>query len=336
MNNTIKCPSCGAEILAEDGRTDTVCPICGTNINAADAEPENIDLQISDSELSQLRQKMKSSFDGSPEDCGKYAKAITDKIPNDTEANYYYAVSLLTDKLTTLNNVKDIFSRDKYPERFKDYEKKLFESLDALNTAYINTDDKEKLINDYASVFAQKLSKSAKGSKVTIFEDKITDACYQIVVFAVPAVLDYQREYSDKIADIIINYWNDVFPKRKLKKITYEEIIKGFKRKLCYITTAVCGTFNKPDSCYELTQFRRFRDEWLLTSEEGKRLADEYYFIAPFIVGNIDSMPDSKKIYSGIWDKYLCDCLKFIESGENEKCRDKYIKMVRNLQKKYI
>lgn len=31
----------------------------------------------------------------------------------------------------------------------------------------------------------------------------------------------------------------------------------------CFITTAVCDSFNKLDDCYELTMFRDFRDNWL-------------------------------------------------------------------------
>lgn len=40
----------------------------------------------------------------------------------------------------------------------------------------------------------------------------------------------------------------------------------------CFITTAVCQCFGKSDDCYELTMFRRFRDDWLMKQPDGKAL----------------------------------------------------------------
>lgn len=34
-------------------------------------------------------------------------------------------------------------------------------------------------------------------------------------------------------------------------------------QKFCYITTAVCETFGKPDDCYELRLLRTYRDGYL-------------------------------------------------------------------------
>lgn len=38
----------------------------------------------------------------------------------------------------------------------------------------------------------------------------------------------------------------------------------------CYITTATCEEYGKPDDCYELTTFRNFRDNWLKNNPMGK------------------------------------------------------------------
>ena len=81
----------------------------------------------------------------------------------------------------------------------------------------------------------------------------------------------------------------------------------------CFITTAVCDSFGKPDNCYELTSFRKFRDGWLSRQTDGRALIAEYYEIAPRIVRHINSMGNAKEIYRSIWDNYLQPCLTYIE-----------------------
>ena len=103
----------------------------------------------------------------------------------------------------------------------------------------------------------------------------------------------------------------------------------------CFITTAVCDSFNKADDCYELTAFRKFRDEWLINQADGRSLIDEYYRIAPAIVEKINKLTDAAQIYKNIWTNYLKPCLKLIESGENSACKAKYVEMVRYLQKRF-
>jgi hypothetical protein len=104
----------------------------------------------------------------------------------------------------------------------------------------------------------------------------------------------------------------------------------------CFITTAVCGSFGKPDDCRELTAFRAFRDNWLIKQPDGKALVDEYYHIAPRIVAAIDAVPDSGRVYRGIWDAWLADCLRLIDSGRFAECRDVYVRMVRELGEEWV
>ena len=103
----------------------------------------------------------------------------------------------------------------------------------------------------------------------------------------------------------------------------------------CFITTAVCKCFGKPDDCYELTMFRGFRDNWLAQQPDGEALVAEYYAIAPTIVNRIDQMVSSADIYQQIWQRYLAPCLKHLEQGENEACKERYIDMVRTLKAQY-
>ena len=95
-------------------------------------------------------------------------------------------------------------------------------------------------------------------------------------------------------------------------------------------------SFDKGDDCYELTQFRRFRDGYLTEQADGKALVEEYYRIAPRIVSAIDRLAEAKEIYASLWHKYLCECLHLIESGHLDACKSLYVKMVRDLEKQYL
>jgi tetratricopeptide (TPR) repeat protein len=101
----------------------------------------------------------------------------------------------------------------------------------------------------------------------------------------------------------------------------------------CFITTAVCQSFSKPDDCYELTAFRNFRDNWLMYQNGGKQLVEEYYQIAPAIVAAINKNPQKYFLYFSIWQEHLLPCLQFIEEGKLDKCKEKYIAMVTSLKK---
>ncbi len=96
----------------------------------------------------------------------------------------------------------------------------------------------------------------------------------------------------------------------------------------CYITTATCEEYGKPDDCYELTTFRAFRDNWLVHQPDGKKLIDRYYRTAPAIVDLINKQENRAEIYRYINDIYLSNCLKYIEKGENEKCKELYVEMM--------
>lgn len=142
------------------------------------------------------------------------------------------------------------------------------------------------------------------------------------------------RLVSDEVHDLYGKYLDCL---KKAGALGNDTAQKEFDRQVssCFITTAVCGSFGKPDNCYELTSFRNFRDKWLVNQADGKALIAEYYEIAPEIVRRINSMGNAKEIYRSIWDNYLQPCLTYIEQGSFAKCKETYINMVRELAKKY-
>lgn len=124
-----------------------------------------------------------------------------------------------------------------------------------------------------------------------------------------------------------------------IKEVSKHIPIIGHFTSGCYITTATCEEYGKADDCYELTAFRGFRDNWLVNQPEGKELIERYYNTAPKIVELINKQENRKSIYHYLNDMYLSKCLRYIEEGENEKCKDLYVDMMEYLyeeQKKWM
>ena len=169
-------------------------------------------------------------------------------------------------------------------------------------------------------------------------EIKAVDYNMVMAVYFVPIMRYTKDAECNAIADKIIAVWNEkhVTP-LTLQSSTYEDVLGGFKKGiLCYITTAVCEYQHKPDDCYELMTLRDYRDHYLMQTDEGRQLVEEYYDIAPRIVWAIGMQPDAADIYDALYEEYLMPCIHYVENGQNEDCKKLYVDMVRGLEEKYI
>lgn len=238
-----------------------------------------------------------------------------------------------------LGNIK-YFKKKSYQSVFeKSYEKysRLFENLQFYCEELAEQKDRDEVIRDTASVIPdyaiRKLKDIPKHKKATLSIDyNMTMAVYIIPMFTYQGLPENER-----IAEQMVKLWNEKkVTGNNIQMSTYEKIEGGFKNRLCYITTAVCDSQNKPDDCYELTALRNYRDQYLMKTEEGRQMVEEYYDIAPGIVLAIDMQQDSKRIYEGIYKEYLMPCIRYAEDGRNEECKELYMDMVYNLQKKYL
>ncbi len=158
-----------------------------------------------------------------------------------------------------------------------------------------------------------------------------------MVAYFLPLLGEMESEIKEEFIRDITETWNKQIPDAKIAFSSYENIKKGFRRSVfCYITTAVCRSLGRPDDCYELNTLRDYRDSYLLSTDEGREIVQEYYNIAPTIVKRIDKKAEADEIYENIWKTYLSPCITMIENGENEKCRDLYSSMVRKLEAQYL
>lgn len=159
-----------------------------------------------------------------------------------------------------------------------------------------------------------------------------------IITYMTPAVFKMGLGISEAFNHRFHDLWLERYPKQPYEVVTEQQIAAGFGRRWyqCYITQAVCQYLGREDDCYELTAFRNFRDTYLRACPDGSRLIEEYYRDAPAIVTRIELFGIGREVYPGLWKEYLEPCLKDIENERLESCRDRYIKMVRKLQEKFL
>lgn len=229
------------------------------------------------------------------------------------------------------------FSKKLYEANFKmayEHHQSLFARI---IEACEHAEDRSQVIQEIAAVipaqFKEEMGQIASKRKR---EARQIDYNAAMVTYVLPLLTYSHNEACETIADIMVEQWNDSESTMKIKRAHFEEIQGGFKSRLCYVTTAVCESLNKGDDCYELNLLREYRDEYLARQPEGEEIIKEYYDIAPTIVKRINRLENSHEVYLEIWEEYLNPCILLIEREERKACRDLYIRMVRDLQKKYI
>lgn len=244
-------------------------------------------------------------------------------------------ISLFDEMLNKVEKFNKASYNNIFLEAFKKYE-------DLVNEIAIKLEDSPReirasiieeiaaILPDYAETILDKYSEKEK-------RNIAMNLNMNMVIYVLP-VLTYSHEnYCEKTAKKMVELWNAKnMTNLKLQYSTYESIAGGFKKKLCYITTAVCEYQNKPDDCYELTTLRNYRDNYLMQTEFGQDVVEEYYNIAPGLVMMINMQENKEDIYQHIYETYLSPCINYIEENKNQECCDLYMQMVRSLQKKYL
>ena len=251
--------------------------------------------------------------------------------------SYQTAIEAMPRLLDKDQNALETFNRKNYTASFLRRYQEFVPAFDAIEQLYHEVKEPEAMLHN----MAQALTDSALSQMETLHrrgarDNALMNFNMQLAVFVYPAILYYKGDSSKPLSQAIQACWKEAFPKTNVQPAEMEYIEKGFHRKFCYITTAVCTTQGKPDDCYELTLLRDYRDGYLAGLENGEELISRYYDVAPTIVRHINERPEREEIYTGIWDKYLSPCIRMIEDGRNEECRLLYMQMVYDLQDEYF
>ncbi|ROR27111.1 DNA-directed RNA polymerase subunit M/transcription elongation factor TFIIS [Mobilisporobacter senegalensis] len=332
-----KCPKCGGILQVPQDLEKLTCMYCGREISARDMIVEK---HGNDDDFKEKEEKILNLWSAKNQDAIAKALDLLEEDRFNHTANYILALNYLPGLITEHKNLIDQFKKNLYENAMKEYMEFSRTILVYLERACsTKKQDRSFILTECASYFISKIKEDMaletdkKLKKAAFVND---DYKMILVLFTIPMILELNLDISDEFADKIIEAWIKEYPKSLIKKGTFESINNGFRKKgFCYITTAVCETLGKSEDCYELMMFRNFRDDFLLSQEDGEELIREYYRMAPMIVNSINDRKDRNQIYNEIWHNYLKGCLTAIESGDNAKCKTEYSKMVINLKKQY-
>jgi hypothetical protein len=268
-----KCPRCNRELQVPADLKTCICMYCGETFDLL----EETVSKIPEASLQSIRENYLASLD---------------KIPSLIEN---YEIMLIN------------FSKKKYTKSFEEYLQigsyvlqpaERYSVLSDENTEEVSKAIAEKLITEIDDA----ITKTKSGPFVSTKGKTIDQFRFFLAVYTVPMILKLNYNLSETLTDAIIKIWCQRYPKFTFRKGNYDKLNEGFQRKgLCYITTAVCDSMDKPDDCYELTAFRSFRDHYMNQTEERRAMVEEYYHTAPVIVAAISLRPDSKEKYEEIW-----------------------------------
>ncbi len=253
------------------------------------------------------------------------------------------AIHILNSLLLEEVSYMDHYKQKLYQSRFEGTEEQLQPLLKYMEELW--SQDREGFAlhaHEWAAALAEAVEALArermeKGKKRE-WQEWMDEKRAMMALYILPVFDKQRRDYADVLLNELFIQWNEAFPDYQVLKATYGEIMQGFKKRGfgCYITSAVCSAMNRSDDCYELSAFRKFRDDYLVNQPDGDALIREYYENAPKIVRAIDASEDAEQIYCQIWEHYLLPCLEEIEAGENEACKERYVGMVRELEKKFL
>jgi len=70
----------------------------------------------------------------------------------------------------------------------------------------------------------------------------------------------------------------------------------------CFLTSACVHSKGLADDCEELSSLRSLRDDYMMRSDEGRRLIAAYYSDGPAVVKSINSCSNKNVIYDYIYD----------------------------------
>lgn len=252
--------------------------------------------------------------------------------------NYYLvAIEGMPKLLECCMDPLPYFKKKVYPDAFKGFYQQNFATLDALENGYNSVIDKEQFIENMANALTDYAAEQVNACKKKNAREHLQmDLNMAMAVFVIPMVLEYKGNSSRPLSDKLLASWKQKFPKSNIQAAEFSFVEEGFHKKFCYITTAVCESFGKPDNCYELSLLRNYRDTYLAELPDGEAMIQEYYDVAPSIVKHINQKPESGRIYRSIWDEYLQPCISMINAGQMEECKDLYREMVYDLKDKYF
>lgn len=104
----------------------------------------------------------------------------------------------------------------------------------------------------------------------------------------------------------------------------------------CFISTACLHAVGLPDDCDELETLRLFRDGYLLTLPDGKRDVEEYYSVAPTILGNMATSPSYHAELRELYQTLVLPSVTLIRNGEEKAAHELFRDFINQLKSRWV
>ncbi len=308
----IKCPHCKEEMQAPAGRESILCMFCGERIDLTAAgikEAENNGPAADNADAGKCYGNLNFILEHAGAACKEYSAKVK------------------------------AFRKDSYHELFERYKEENYAFYTAVKLVldYASEESLDGIYHQIAGAFIREQEAALeqvkkKNEKFTVQMDKNMF----MAVYVLPSIKEIRGSRANELAEAICKEWGSSFKDSNIIASDYDSIVQGFKRKLCYVTTAVCQNLNKGENCEELRLIKEFRDGYLASTQEGAALIEEYYDIAPTLVKRIAKDADAQAKYIWLWNTYLAPCVAFIKAGRQEECKETYCGMMEELRKEYM
>jgi len=102
----------------------------------------------------------------------------------------------------------------------------------------------------------------------------------------------------------------------------------------CFLAFVGVEYQDKSDGCEELAVLGKFRDEYIMSSANGRALVEKYNKIAPEIVKQINAS-EKKDVYYKYISEVVDRCVRLIKVNENERALIEYKFLIKNLKKEF-
>lgn len=300
-----KCPKCRHNLTISSEKETMNCMYCGQEIAVKDA-------------VSQIKQ-------------------VDDSLMDEKEYNEELAEACqLLPAMLEFEDADKRFQKETYGDAFQEYYTAHYRTMMKVEKIFTASKRQELVISQMAEAFLNAAEKTIQTLPKNEQNKRQVHHNFMMATYVFPAMTRYKGPAMDALADRLAEQWGKRFKDSRVSKSSFEKINSGFRKRLCYITTAVCESLDKEDDCYELKTLRNYRDRYLMKSAEGSSLIQEYYDIAPTIVKRINRKTEAKAIYQGICEMYLSPCIKKIEQNDLVGCKLVYEEMVRALKEQYM
>ncbi|MCD8198008.1 MAG: hypothetical protein LUE24_12740 [Lachnospiraceae bacterium] len=298
------CPKCKEKIQVPDDHEKVRCMFCGEEIEVAEALGEKKEIQQQD-----------------VQNLPMYESIIQTRM---------------AELFAACDNPMKQFKKNSFDDDFTSFcnaNRDIFEAMEMVYVGGGQSEEAALKLTDHVLEAAR--GEIAKETKKSARSQKQMDFNFLVSIQFIPAVRKYPASFTEPFSEKMVERWNETFG-ANIGLASYDIIAGGFRKKLCYITTAVCVGLGKGPDCPELQILKDYRDQYLETTPEGHALVEEYYDIAPTIVKRMEKSPDSVMLYKELYQDYLTPCIQEIAAGQYEECRAHYQEMVLDLKEKYM